>query len=104
MRHYEELATDELHRDEPEMTEKLILAMEGILQMSEAQARSVSAITDAITEVRYALEKQGTAIYDLKNAMSDLKTDQVEESVLADIHGKIKNLSEAWNIMLSSST
>src|SRR3989338_1050313 len=104
MRHYEELATDELHRDEPEMTEKLILAMEGILQMSEAQARSVSAITDAITEIRYSLEKQGTVIHDLRTAISELKIDQMEEPMLADIHGKIKNLSEAWNVMLSSST
>ena len=104
MQHGEELATDELRREEPDITEKLISAMEGILQMSEAQAKSITAISDAISEIRFALEQQGNAVHDLKDSVNEIKIDQVSEPILADIHAKIRNLSEAWNIMLSSSS
>ena len=104
MQHGEELATDELRREEPDITEKLIAAMEGMLQMSEAQAKSITAISDAIADIRFALDRQGSSISELSGAVSELNTDQISEPVLSDIHAKIRNISEAWNIMLSSSS
>ena len=104
MQHGEELATDELRREEPDITEKLIAAMEGMLQMSEAQAKSITAISDAIADIRFALDRQGSSISELRGAVSELNTDQISEPVLSDIHAKIRNISEAWNIMLSSSS
>ncbi len=100
----EELATDELRREEPDITEKLITAMEGILQMSEAQAKGISTIAEAVSEIRFALERQGSVINELRNSVDDMKTEQISDAVLSDIHSKIKNISEAWNIMLSSSS
>ena len=93
MQHGEELATDELRREEPDITEKLIAAMEGMLQMSEAQAKSITAISDAIADIRFALDRQGSSISELRGAVSELNTDQISEPVLSDIHAKIRNIS-----------
>ncbi len=103
MRQKEELATDELRsEDEDFIASKLIAAMEGMLQMSEAQARSITAITDAISEIRYALERQGSVVNDMKNSLAELKIDRLDEPVLSEIHMKLKNLSDSWNIIASA--
>ena len=56
----EEFATDELHQNtvkSPDIMEKLISAMEGMLQMSEAQARSISAIAEVLIEIKISLAR-----------------------------------------------
>ncbi len=106
----EELATDELRHGEHKeiditenITEKLIAAMEGILQTNEAQASSISSIANAVSKIRSALESQMSAIHNLDSAFQDMKSKQVGEAAISDIQAKIRNLSDTWKIMLSES-
>ena len=99
----EELPTGEMrHRSDIRpgiiSIEKLVALFEGILQMGEAQARGISSIAGAISEIRLALDGHASTIYEIKNAV-ERRTD---EAIQSDIHGKLKALSESWGAVASS--